>query len=161
MPCTHPFPKAAMIQQIITDLLGREVTVARGTPQVIERDTPVTVADYVSDGDELGAVVISDLFLSNALGAALTMVPVASVETAVQKWQLDPSNIENLSEIVNIMARVFNHDDFSHVRWRETHLQPGDLPDATKAMMKSPRARRDFDVTIEEYGTGKMAVLVD
>ena len=73
MPCTHPFPKAAMIQQIITDLLGREVTVARGTPQVIERDTPVTVADYVSDGDELGAVVISDLFLSNALGAALTM----------------------------------------------------------------------------------------
>ena len=38
MACNHPFPKPALIQQIIKDLLGREVSVVKGAPQVIERD---------------------------------------------------------------------------------------------------------------------------
>lgn len=159
MACNHPFPKPALIQQIIKDLLGREVSVVKGAPQVIERDTPVAIADYVADGGLVGAVVITDLHLSNALGAALTMVPMAAVETAVQKWQLDETNMENLSEIVNIMARVFNHDDFEHMRWSKTHPQPGPIPDETAALIKNPLARGDYDVTIEEYGTGKLAVL--
>jgi hypothetical protein len=160
MACNHPFPKPALIQQIIKDLLGREVSVVKGAPQVIERDTPVAVADYVADGGVVGAVIITDLYLSNAMGAALTMVPMSAVETAVQKWQLEEANMENLSEIINIMARIFNHDDFDHMRWSKTHPQPGPLPEETAALVKAPLARRDYDVTIEEYGTGKLAVLV-
>ena len=160
MPCNYAFPKPEAISQIISDLLGRDVTVTKGSTLVLERDTPAVVSDYVNDKGEIAAICITDLRLSNALGAALTMVPPSAVETAVQKWQIEEANLENLAEIVNIMARLFNHDDCTHLRWMKTHAVPSKLPDETAELLNKPHARRDYDVAVEEYGTGTLAVLV-
>ena len=100
MPCTHAFPKAEAIRQIIADLLGREVIVIKGIAAVLERDTPAVVSDYVDDSGRIAALCITDLRLSNALGAALTMVPPSTVEAAVAKWQIEETNMENLSNRV-------------------------------------------------------------
>ena len=160
MPCNYAFPKAEAIRQIISDLLGREVTVTKGAAPTLERDTPAVVSDYVDDNGAIAAICITDLRLSNALGAALTMVPPSTVEAAVAKWQIEETNLENLSEIVNIMARLFNHDDCVHLRWRHAHPLPGELPEAATALLQAPLARRDYDVVVEEYGAGSLSVLV-
>ena len=160
MPCNYAFPKAEAIRQIVADLLGREITITKGMPAVLERDTPAVVSDYVNDEGSIAAVCITDLRLSNALGAALTMVPPSAVEAAVAKWQIEEANLENLNEIVNIMARLFNHDDCTHLRWQNAHTLPGEIPEATSALMKAPLARRDYDVVVEEYGAGSLAILV-
>ena len=160
MPCNYVFPKAEAIRQIVADLLGREITITKGAPAVLERDTAAVVSDYFNDEGSIAAVCITDLRLSNALGAALTMVPPSSVEAAVAKGQIEDANLENLSEIVNIMARLFNHDDCMHVRWQKVHTLPGEVPEATSALMKAPLVRRDYDVVVEEYGAGSLAILV-
>lgn len=144
----------------MSDLLGRDVTVAKSPPFVLERDTPAVVSDYVNDAGAIAALCVTDLRLSNALGAALTMVPASAVESAVQKSEIDATNLENLAEIVNIMARLFNHDDCTHLRWSHAHPVPGELPEETAALMTSALARRDFEITIEEYGAGTLAVYV-
>ncbi len=160
MPTNYPFPKPEQIRQIIMDLLGREVTVVRGDEFVLERDTPAVVSDYIADNGSIAAICMTDLRLSNALGAALTMVPPAQVDEIVKKWVVDEQNLENLAEIVNIMARLFNSDDCEHLKWNKAHTLPGDLPEETSTLMKAPLARRDYDVTLDEYGSGKLSVLV-
>lgn len=160
MPCNYAFPKPEAIRQILSDLLGREVTMTKATAPVMERDTPAVISDYIDDEGTAAAVCITDLRLSNALGAALTMVPPSAVETAVQKWQIDEANLENLAEIVNVMARLFNHDDCVHLRWQKAIPVPGELPETVTALMAKPLARRDYAVEIEEYGTGTLSVLV-
>ncbi len=160
MPCNYAFPKPDAIQQIIGDLLGRDVTVTATTTMVLERDTPAVVSDYVNDEGNIVAACITDLRLSNALGAALTLVPAAEVEAAVQKWKIEGANLDNLAEIVNIMARLFNHDDCTHLRWEKAHPLPGELPSGTAALLEKPLARRDYEVNVEEYGAGTLAILV-
>jgi hypothetical protein len=160
MPTNYPFPKPDQIRQIVMDLLGRDVTVVQGDQFVLERDTPAVVSDYIADSGAIAAIFMTDLRLSNALGAALTMVDPAQVDDAVKRWVLEEQNLENLAEIVNIMARLFNSDDCEHLKWNKAHTLPGDLPDETASLMKAPLARRDYDVTLDEYGSGKLSVLV-
>ncbi len=160
MPTNFPFPKPDEIRRIITDLLGREVTVVSGDEQVPERDTPAVVADYIADDGTIAAICMTDLRLSNALGAALTMVPPAQVDDMVKKLVIDEQNLENLSEIVNVMASLFNSSDCEHLKWNAAHTLPGELPAETSTLLKTPRARRDYDVTLDEYGSGKLSVLV-
>jgi hypothetical protein len=160
MPTNYPFPKPEQIRQIIMDLLGREVTVVGGDEFVLERETPAVVSDYIADNGSIVAICMTDLRLSNALGAALTMVPPGQVDEIVKRSVVDEQNLENLAEIVNIMARLFNSDDCEHLKWNKAHTLPGDLPDETSTLMKAPRARRDYDVTLDEYGSGKLSVLV-
>ncbi len=160
MPTNYPFPKPEAIRQIIADLLGREVTIVRGDAQVIERDTPAVVSDFVADSGNIAAICLTDLRLSNALGGALTMVPAAQVDESVKKWVVEPSNLENLTEILNVLSRLFNSDDCEHLKWDKAHTLPCELPDGTQSLMKAPMARRDYDVTVDEYGSGKLSILV-
>jgi len=160
MPTSHPFPNAEAIRVLISDLLGRSVTVVAGDPLPLEADTAAVMADYRSEDGVVGAVCITDLRLSNALGAALTMVAPATVEQAVNSGQVDGQNLENLTEIVKVAAQLFNHDDFAALRWHEVHTLPGEVEELTAAFVKEPAARRDYDVIVDEYGSGKLAVLV-
>ncbi len=160
MPCNYAFPKPDAVKQILSDLLGREISISKTTAPVLERDTPAVVSDYLDDEGAAAAVCITDLRLSNALGAALTMVPASAVEAAVQKWQIEEANLENLSEIVNVMARLFNHDDCTHVRWRKALPIPGEVTEEITQLMAKPSARRDYLVEVEEYGVGTLSILV-
>lgn len=158
MATHYPVPRPDAVQEILGDLLGRTVKVTPAEPLVLERDTPAVVADYHSDAGPLAVVCITDLRLSNMLGAALTMVPASTVEDAVKKWQIEETNLENLAEVVNIMARLFNSDDTPHLRWKAVNKLPGSLESTLSELVKSPLGRRDYEVEIDEYGTGRMAI---
>lgn len=160
MPTNFPLPKAEAIRSLIADLVGRDVTIVAGDPLVLGADTPAVAADYVVDGGRTAAVCLTDLRLSNALGAALTMAPASSVDESVKQGTLDPQNLENLTEVVKVMARLFNTPECEQAKWHEVRSLPGDLPADAAALVESPRARRDYDVTVDEYGSGKLTVVV-
>ena len=160
MPCNFVFPKPDAVKQILSDLLGREITITKTAQPALDGDTVAVVSDYRDTEGGPAAVCITDLRLSNALGAALTMVPASSVEAAVQKAQIDEANLENLSEVVNVMARLFNHDDCAHVRWLKAVAVPGDIADEISQLIAKPSARRDYLVEVEEYGAGTLSLLV-
>lgn len=160
MPTNYPVPSPDSIRVILADLLGRTLTVSKGDPIALERDTPAVIADFVSDDGPLAVMCLADLRLANSLGAALTMVPPSAVDEAVKKWQIDETCIENFQEVANIMTRLFNSDDTPHLRFRQVHKLPVDLPDEASGLLKQPLARRNLDVNVEDYGSGKLAVIV-
>jgi hypothetical protein len=73
---------------------------------------------------------------------------------------LDDDAIENVREVVNVMAQLFNSDFTPHVRFRELHRQPGILPDATSALKKKPLAARHFKVSIDKYASGTVSFMM-
>ncbi len=157
MPSNFPMPTAGSIRQIVADLLGRDVTVVAGDALQLERRTPAVAADYATETGRVGAVCVTDLRLSNALGAALTMVPASTVDEAVKQSIVNEQNLENLTEILNVLARLFVSDDCESLRWNAVHSLPGAMSDETAELLRAPLARRDFDVTLDEYGSGKLA----
>ncbi len=160
MPCLHPFPTRDAIRQLLGDMLGRELQVAAGPALTIEPQPVGVAADYSTDEGALAAMCVADVRLSNVLGAALTMVASSSVDAAVQRGVVDEANYNNLTEVVKAMERLFQHDDCAPVRWRGVHLLPGDVPTDDTEMLAKPSARRDYTVTVDEYGAGTLAVLV-
>jgi len=160
MPANFPMPAPERVSEVLADLMGRGVTVARTRTVEIGGGRPAALANYQIDAGDVGVVCVADIRLANALGAALTMVSPEAVEDAVASKTIDESTIENFREVVNVMTSLFNSGDTPHVKFHEVHCLPAELPAETATLLESPRGRRDFDVTVDEYGTGTLSVLL-
>jgi hypothetical protein len=160
MPANFPMPTPERVRDVLADLVGRDVTVAPTRAVELSADRAAVVAEYQSDSGAVGVVCIADLRLTNALAAALTMVSPNVVEDAVAKKTIDEPTIENFREIVNIMASLFNCAHTPHLKFGEVRKVPSELPAATALLLESPRGRRDYDITIDTYGTGTLSVLL-
>jgi hypothetical protein len=161
MPANFPMPKHDRVKELLTDLMGRTVSVEAAEPaQIVDSDT-AALADYEAANGSLGVVCLADVRLANALGAALTMIAPTVVDDAVARREIDDPTIDNLREVVNIMTTLFNSTFTPHLKFRTIHRLPtGDLPSETADLLRGPRARRDYRVTVEEYGTGTLSVLI-
>jgi hypothetical protein len=140
--------------------MGRAVNVARTGPVDLDGARPGACADYEAASGTIGVLCVADVALTNALGAALTMVAPAVVEDAIAKQQMDGPTMDNFREVVNVLTTLFNTPDTSHVKFREVHTLPSQLPAETAQLLKKPRARRDFQVEVTDYGIGTLSVLV-
>jgi hypothetical protein len=81
------------------------------------------------------------------------------VEEAMRKGELPENLVENVQEIANIMAQLFNSPKTPHLRLNTVHQMPGELPPAVTRLWDAPEFRRDFAIAIEGYGNGRMALL--
>jgi NADPH:quinone reductase-like Zn-dependent oxidoreductase len=153
-------PTAERLRDVLTSLVGQDVRVSTTRTVELGGDRVAAIADYHSDAGAVGAVCIADIRLANALGAALTMVSPNVVEDAVAKKVIDDPTIDNFREIVNIMSSLFNCADTPHLKFNEVHKMPSQLPEGTATLLEAPMGRRDYDVTIDTYGTGTLSVLL-
>jgi hypothetical protein len=160
MVAHYPLPIQEDIRDFLVDLLGRGVAVDKGSVLELDADAAAVVADYQTDDGELAAVVVLDGPLACRAGAALVMVPSVVAEESVTANVVPDSLLDNVREIVNIMARQLNGESSPHVRLRSVHVLPTELPPDTAGLLAEPEARRSFDLTIEGYGSGKLAMLV-
>jgi hypothetical protein len=159
MPANYPMPAAQRVGEVLADLMGRSVTVARAQPVDFAGRTGA-LADYQVDAGTIGVVCVADVRLTNALGAALTMVAPNVVEDAVANESIDQATFDNFREVVNVMTSLFNTNDTPHLKFHEVHRLPAELPAGTATVFEGPKGRRDFDVTVDEYGTGTLSVLL-
>jgi hypothetical protein len=161
MAAGYPLPLGEDVQTLLADLLGRAVDVDDGRDFVgPDGAGAAVIADYVTDEGRVAALVVLDPGLAARSGAALLMVPAAVADESVAAGELAPTLLENVHEIVNIMARLLNGERSPHVRLRTLRALPGDLPHDAAALLAAPEARRAFDVVIEGYGPGRLELLV-
>lgn len=155
-----PVPTAKAVRDVLADLLGREVEVRPGDPVVPTLRRPACVAVYVDDSTTLAAVASFDLPLTAYAGAALGLVPAATAEQAVTDSDVPVSVVENVGEILNIMASLFNTTDAPHLRLHAT-TAPGTQPPADVVVLTRALGRRlDLEVDVQDYGTGGLSVVL-
>lgn len=147
--CVHPTPED--VGRLLSRLLGKRVIAKRGGAA----RAAVAVSGYIVADGGLAAVCVFDLDFANYAGAALAMVPNAVANEAIRIRTLEPEALENLQEVANIMASLFNNAA-CHTKLRELTRIPPALD--ISALCARPVRRLDLDVDITGYGMGHISL---
>ncbi|MGE5857134.1 MAG: hypothetical protein ACM31K_01455 [Solirubrobacterales bacterium] len=155
-----PVPHAKQVRDLLSDLLGKDVEVTLADPMKTQPGDKVSVAIYTGDRLQLGAVMIFDLPLSAYLGAALGLVAPGGARAAVEDGELPANLEENLGEVVNIAAALFNVPGAPHLKLHQL-LAPGSpLPADVVGVLSGIGGRLDLSVEVPNYGSGRMSVVL-
>lgn len=153
-------PTGAEIGELLEGLLDRGVTaVEEAQPVLLGRDVRM-VAAYADDTTQVRAVMMLDLALSSAFGAALALVPPHRVATAIEENAVPEDLADNTREVLNIAASLFNCGDV-HLKLRQVAVAPEPVEDAVVAFLRRPSRRADRRVDVPGYGAGVLAVVLD
>ena len=157
---TFPIPSLEEFSNVMTDLLGKEVTLHPGKPQTLKPAAPLVFSIFRDEEENPAIAMICDLAMAAGTGAALAMVSPEEGKKALVKSQIPESLFENFQEVVNIVGITqFNCPDTPHLMLKEVLVSPSRLPSDLKSLLKGPGDWMFADVSIEEYGNGKMTLL--
>lgn len=156
-----PLPMQEAVRDLFGDLLSRGCAVDKAeTPLDFGPDLPAVVVDYVDAEGGVAATLMADLSFACRSGSALVMMPKNVAEEAIAAGVVDGDMLDCYREVVNVLTRLLNSPDTPHVKLRRTY-QTGDLlPGEVRTMLRGEGCRRrDYVVSIEEYGEGRLTVL--
>jgi hypothetical protein len=153
-------PVTKEIRDLLTELLGRDVSVSPGAPLAPTPKTPCTIGVYVDDSLQVTALVAADLPLSAHAGAAIGLVPAAGAEAAIEEGTLSETLRENLYEVLNIAASLFNADGATHLRLYDVHHAGLPVPPNVLGLALTLGRREDLTVEVAGYGSGRLSVVL-
>jgi hypothetical protein len=153
-------PQPKQLRDLLTDLLGREVSLEPAAPYAPGPDTPASVAVYVDDSLRICAVIACDLAFSAHAGAAIGLVPPAGAEAAIEDGKLGDTLAENLYEVLNIAASTFNVPGADHLKLHALHPAGPPLDPSVRISVLTLGRREDLAVDIGGYGAGLLSVVL-
>jgi hypothetical protein len=155
-----PVPARASYRDLLRDLLGRSVTLRPGPAQVLDPARPSYLAEYRFDDGGLAALTVADLELSAAMGAAIAAMPPQETQAMVAaSGELDDELQEFLHEVVNVTAKLMNSPTTPHVVLAHLSPVPGQVAEDVAGLATRPRAREDWQVSVDGYGTGLLTIV--
>ncbi len=155
---THPAPDIAHVARNLSNLVGRAVTCKPGKPVAPAPKAPVVTATYVEKDGKLAALLIADLPLAACFGAALVLLPPVIVNEAIKLGKLEENLLENLHEVLNVVAGLFNAPNAPRVLLGQV-AQGEKLAEPLAAFAKSAPARLDLEVALPGYVGGKLTLV--
>jgi hypothetical protein len=145
---------------MFTDLLGKKVSGTEVDPGPLDGADRTVRGVYMADGQAPGAVYLIDLELAAAMGAALVMMPAGMVKESTAEGALVAGLVENSFEVLNVASRVINRAGGVHYKLRE-QVQPGTAtPEDVVPVIEAPSQRVDLELTVDGYGSGRLAILI-
>ncbi len=158
-PSTH-LPATKEVRDLLSGLLGREVSLTTVAPLAPSTSSPRTVAVYVDDHYGVRAIIACDLEFSARAAAAIALMPAPTAEAAVEANGLDETLAENLYEVLNVAASLFNVAGAVHVRLLDLHAAGSVVPPQVQSRMLTLGRREDLEVTLPGYGTGRLSIVI-
>jgi len=153
-------PQPMQVRDMLCDLLGRDVLVQVRDPIQLSPQNPTYYGVYVDDRVRTSMVVFADLAMAAYGGAAIGLVPPGGAQDAVDENALPPMLADNFSEILNVMAALFNVEGAPHLRLYQTYA-PADTPPADViSAAKALGGRLDFEVKVHGYGLGLLGMVM-
>ena len=152
-----PTPKH--VRDLLADLLGREVTVGTGTPVAATKTRPAAIAVFVDDAIRTLAVSLLDLPLCGTAAGALGLLPVAEVHQIIEDKDLPANLLENLHEVANVLAVLFNVPGAPHTKLHKLYAPGAALPPHVRAYASALGFRIDLEVAVAGYGNGRLSIV--
>jgi hypothetical protein len=154
-----PLPIQETMRDFLGALLGRGVAVDRGDPTPPEPGPEHLVGHFRTRDGETLAVCWADLPAAASCGAALAMVPAATLDEVERTGALPDHLAENWYEVVNVLSGLLNSNTGPHMVLDEVHAAD-DCPPEVWAVVTSPSRSRVFDVTVDGYAGGRISLSV-
>ncbi len=161
MTAATPLPVAQEVRELVEGLLGRPVEARAAHKGVdLKQNRENLVGAYVTDTGQVSALVLVDLAAAARLGAALGLAPRSAADDAVKSGLLPVQLGDNVAEVLNVAASLFNADGAPHLRLLSVYggdvPAPADVAQWAKAF--SPRV--DLELDISGYGTGGWSIVL-
>jgi len=153
-------PQPQQVRDLFVDLLDRDVQLSPCAPVAPGPVTPASVATYVDDLQRVRAVISCDLELSARAGAAIGLVPASGAERAIRSGWIDGSLGENLKEVLDVAATLFNVKGATHLRLQVLHPAGDELPHDVRSRALTLGRRQDVELDIAGYGAGRLSVVL-
>ena len=153
-------PQPKQIRDLLVELLDKEITLSPGAPYAPGPTTPASIAIYVDDSLRISALIACDLPFSAYAGAAIGLVPPAGAQAALDEGKLTDVLAENLYEVLNIAASVFNMPGADHLRLHQLHPAGPPLDPMVRVQALTLGRREDLQVEIGGYGNGLLSVVL-
>lgn len=151
-------PPNKLIKDVLDGMLGKEVSIGPADALTSADTVGGALSTYIDDSDALWAVVGWDLELGACVGAAVGLVPKGAAEDAIEERFIPAHLLENLSEVANVLASVFQMRDNPHLRLDQTYNPLNSAPDQAIQMLYALGHRIDLTVEVPGYGSGRLAV---
>jgi hypothetical protein len=151
-------PPTKLIKDVIDGMLGKEVSVAPADALTSADTIGGAVAVYIDDANGLGAVAGWDLNLASHVGAAVALVPRGAAEEAIEDRYLPDNLLENLSEVSNVLASVFQIPGNPHLRLARMYRPINSADNDAVQLLYALGNRIDLSVDVPGYGAGRLAV---
>ncbi|MBK5223994.1 MAG: hypothetical protein JJE52_14205 [Acidimicrobiia bacterium] len=156
-----PVPIQEAVGDFVSALVGRGAAAGKVTPTDIEPDGSHVIGIYRDTHGAIAAISLADLDFAAGTGAALGMIPSAAAHEAVAAGELPETLLENYQEVANIMTSLLNSQNSPHLVLDEVRPSSDpDLPAEVWEAIASPSKRREFAVTIDGYGNGRIGVII-
>ncbi len=155
----RPLPPAAAISTLLTDLLGKAVTVKPGKPIPLGARDRGAIGTYLLDDKRMDAVAVCDFPLGAALGASLALISPGVAADCVKRGQLDDNLVENLKEVLNVVGVRLNSPGAPHVSLGPVYIVPPTPKEILEFTTKAA-AKLDISVTVAGYAPGNLSLLV-
>lgn len=153
-------PAAKDVRDILSGLVGKDVTVSTGAPVTPTPDKPVSVAVYVDPQMAINALCVMDLAASAYTGSALALLPPGGAQDAVEEdGELSGMMVEALHEVVNVVSALFNTAGAPHSKLHKLYAPGDELPGDIAGMLANFN-RLDLVVDIPGYGKGALSLVL-
>ncbi len=153
-------PTTKDIRDLVSALLGRDVTASFGAPVPATLDDPAVVAVYVDDRLHMYGVLVVDVPLAASCAAALALLPPHVAELAATSNALTDALCENIREIANIMTSLLAGSAAPHLRLYQVYEPGARLPADVAALVAMFGARADVRLSISGYGDGCLSFVL-
>jgi hypothetical protein len=157
MATAFPLPDAGKVRNIL-GLLFDGLDIKNGAKSDLGPNTGAWLAVYVADDGKPVAFCATDLALSAASSAALSMLPPGAVQDAVKSKEITEVMRGNLREIMNICSRLLMTDSSAHLKLEDIYPAKA-LPAPAGEALKKIAGRADFELKMPKYGGGVLSLL--
>lgn len=154
-----PLPSALEVRELLEGLVGRDFD-ARTGAKMVDPAKGACVAEYVDDTMQLRALVVADIALASAAGSAIGLIPAKEVAASIKYKEMSQAQVDNFTEILNVMASMFNADGAPHLRLGNVSVPGVALPGDVAEHVMSYVPRLDVTLEVQGYGSGDLSVIV-
>ena len=153
-------PAAKDVRDMLSALVGKEISVSPGVPVTPEPNRPVTIAIFTAPDFSVNALCIMDLGASAYTAAALALLPPGGAQDAVEEdKELSPMLLEALHEVVNVLSALFNTPGAPHSKLHRLYAPGEDLPGDIAGMLANFN-RIDLAIEVPGYGKGGISLVI-
>jgi hypothetical protein len=153
-------PAAKDVRDMLSGLVGKEVSVSPGAPVTPEPNRPVTVAIFTAPDMSVNALCVMDLGASAYTAAALALLPPGGAQDAVEEdKELSPMLLEALHEVVNVLSALFNTPGAPHSKLNKLVPDGDDVPGDIAGMLAGFN-RLDLAIEVPGYGMGGISLVL-
>ena len=147
------FPVMKEVGDLFQMLLGKRCKVSKGRPLTSRPADQAAVGIYADDDGKIVAAIVVDIGLAGTAGTALSMLPPGIAKDVTRTKRLPENVAENLYEVLNVSASLFNDTRSRHVRLTTMVHGRTPVPKDVAMLIRKPKTRMDMNIEVQGYPT--------